>query len=87
MIHSVHGNARFESVGQTDFVVVPMQQTDTTVRRMPSGEAATKPAGKKLIDAIRNITRGPNGEYGFASAWEFTAGGAVGATFGAAPIK
>lgn len=29
--HSVHANARFESVGQTDFVVVPMQHTDTTV--------------------------------------------------------
>ena len=28
--HSVHGDARFESVGQTDFVVVPMQQTDKT---------------------------------------------------------
>ena len=31
VIHSVHGNARFESVGQTDFIVVPMQHTDTTV--------------------------------------------------------
>ena len=31
VIHGVHGNARFESVGQTDFVVVPMQHTDTTV--------------------------------------------------------
>jgi hypothetical protein len=31
VIHSVHGDARFESVGQTDFVVVPMKHTDTTV--------------------------------------------------------
>ncbi len=31
VLHSVHGGARFESVGQTDFVVVPMQHTDTTV--------------------------------------------------------
>jgi hypothetical protein len=31
VMHSVHGNARFETVGQTDFVVLPMQHTDTTV--------------------------------------------------------
>ena len=31
VISSAHGNARFESVGQTGFVVVPMQHTDTTV--------------------------------------------------------
>ena len=31
VIHCVYGDARFESVGQTDFVVVPMQHTDTTV--------------------------------------------------------
>lgn len=31
IINSVHENARFESVGQTDFVVVPMQHTGTTV--------------------------------------------------------
>ncbi|QDT03325.1 hypothetical protein K227x_17070 [Rubripirellula lacrimiformis] len=27
VVHRVHGNGRFESVGQTDFVVVPMQRT------------------------------------------------------------
>lgn len=31
VMHSVHADARFETVGQTDFVVVPMQHTDTTV--------------------------------------------------------
>ncbi|WP_145349777.1 hypothetical protein [Roseimaritima multifibrata] len=29
--YGVHGNARFESVGRTDFIVVPMQHTDPTV--------------------------------------------------------
>ena len=31
VINSVHGNSRFESVGQTDFVVFPMQHAGSTV--------------------------------------------------------
>lgn len=31
VIHGMHENARFVSVGQTDFIVVPMQHAGTTV--------------------------------------------------------